>query len=493
MSMSMTEPFLYQNFVAVADEIMSLCHFGPSLIQVAGAPGMGKTCLFEYLLDTGEDTVVLGFDGRTDMTPEQVYAAVLQQRHQLDSVVGLEGARKALSQAALSRPVALIVDDADKLPPQTLLAFLDLVAPLSASPEEPVRLVCFTQGHLDEALAALPRQTPSREAQFKIVLQGLAEQEVAPFLAHRLALPLAAVQETYPSARIKKWFRTSRGNPGQILQALHSSRQGDEGHDAQGSGKGLRRVMALAGAFLVMAALTNSWWEPWLLKQQDRADRPSPNAPVSLPPEPVQEDGRPSRPSGDDKSARDMMQTLPPEETASEPEDAAPPSPRATASADPDEPNRSSTDEDLSDLSGGVASEAGQSTAAEAGKDLAASQVADSSHAEDKQATPPLTADEQWLLARPPQHYTLQFAGLSREEDIRLLKQQIAPNGQNRYYRALMGNTEIYKLVHGEFADMEAARTYRDRLPEQLKAMRPWVKSMQAVQDEIRAARKKQP
>jgi DamX protein len=98
-----------------------------------------------------------------------------------------------------------------------------------------------------------------------------------------------------------------------------------------------------------------------------------------------------------------------------------------------------------------------------------------------------VTEDERYLLGLDPGHFVLQIMGSDDGARVRAFAARSAV--PLRLYRKLNNGREWYSLVHGEYASRDAAEKALSALPERLRDSRPWVRRLDTVQKEIRAAR----
>ncbi|CAH0534588.1 Cell division protein DamX [Vibrio stylophorae] len=91
------------------------------------------------------------------------------------------------------------------------------------------------------------------------------------------------------------------------------------------------------------------------------------------------------------------------------------------------------------------------------------------------------------LLARPAQHYALQFAAIKTEAEMNafLAKHPQLTDLDLIGYRSMRGDQPWYLLVYGDFASVSAARRAEMALPDDLKSLEPWVKSYRQIHAEI--------
>ncbi len=98
-----------------------------------------------------------------------------------------------------------------------------------------------------------------------------------------------------------------------------------------------------------------------------------------------------------------------------------------------------------------------------------------------------LTADEQYLIGQDAGNFVLQIMGSDDQARVRSF---IARAGVPlRVYRKLNNGKEWYSVVYGNFPSRAAADKAQKNLPKGLGSARPWVRRLDAVQKEIRAAR----
>ncbi len=101
-----------------------------------------------------------------------------------------------------------------------------------------------------------------------------------------------------------------------------------------------------------------------------------------------------------------------------------------------------------------------------------------------------VAADRQWLLSRPASHYTLQLLGSREAKPLQELIDRFALKSDTAAYKIQYQDAEWYVLVHGDFADLGAARDAMAKLPHGLRRAGPWPRPFSAVQQEVRRGRK---
>lgn len=98
-----------------------------------------------------------------------------------------------------------------------------------------------------------------------------------------------------------------------------------------------------------------------------------------------------------------------------------------------------------------------------------------------------LTADEQYLVGQPTTNFVLQIMGSDDQARVRSF---VARAGVPlRVYRKVNSGKEWYSVVYGNYASRAAAERAQKNLPGGLAGSKPWIRRLDAVQKEIRAAR----
>ena len=94
--------------------------------------------------------------------------------------------------------------------------------------------------------------------------------------------------------------------------------------------------------------------------------------------------------------------------------------------------------------------------------------------------------DEQQLLDMPKQQLAIQLAVLSSEAALRRFNRTYPQLASLSYQRNWQGKMQLV-VVLAPFADSQAAKAAIKQLPDALRSAGPFVKTLQAVQVEIRA------
>lgn len=98
---------------------------------------------------------------------------------------------------------------------------------------------------------------------------------------------------------------------------------------------------------------------------------------------------------------------------------------------------------------------------------------------------PPLDAD--WLMAQAPDKYTIQIIGLKDRDRLATFARGHAFEDLLAQYTMQRDGKDFFVLVQGIYSSLEAARTARAALPDNVRIGKPWIRRLGAVQDVIRA------
>lgn len=97
------------------------------------------------------------------------------------------------------------------------------------------------------------------------------------------------------------------------------------------------------------------------------------------------------------------------------------------------------------------------------------------------------SSDEQRLLAASNKYFAVQIIALSDPNGLQAFQRKHGLQ-QALHYQGERNGKPWYVLVLAPFADRAAAERARDNLPAEVRKQGPWIKSMAAIQQEIKAA-----
>ena len=106
---------------------------------------------------------------------------------------------------------------------------------------------------------------------------------------------------------------------------------------------------------------------------------------------------------------------------------------------------------------------------------------------------PPATDDglrrEAWIMAQPPEAFTLQLIALRREDNVINVLKNAPEDGPFAYYRVPQ-EPPLFAVIYGVFTDRAAAEAMAGTLPPALRRYSPWIRPFKKIQQEIQAVGK---
>lgn len=89
------------------------------------------------------------------------------------------------------------------------------------------------------------------------------------------------------------------------------------------------------------------------------------------------------------------------------------------------------------------------------------------------------------LKALSPRGYTLQLGAMTAMEDVQAFLDKYDLNGKVRIYPTVRSGTEWYIITYQDYPTIQLARDAVESLPDALKSLSPWAKSLGQVHREI--------
>ncbi len=90
------------------------------------------------------------------------------------------------------------------------------------------------------------------------------------------------------------------------------------------------------------------------------------------------------------------------------------------------------------------------------------------------------------LQKAPSSYYTIQLLASSRENDLQQYTRTHKLQGKATYYHSKTNGKDWYVLVYGLYKSRSEAQSALAKLPENLRAEKPWVKSIASVQKSMK-------
>jgi len=94
--------------------------------------------------------------------------------------------------------------------------------------------------------------------------------------------------------------------------------------------------------------------------------------------------------------------------------------------------------------------------------------------------------DADWLLKQKNTDWTLQLLGAREAETLLIFSRQHSLTNNAAWYKTWLKGKPYYVLVYGNYANRDLARDAIITLPEKLRSIKPWAKSIKSVQQSIK-------
>jgi type II secretory pathway predicted ATPase ExeA/septal ring-binding cell division protein DamX len=499
------------------EQLQHLARFGDCVLLVTGPAGAGKSAtLAQFVAQCPADVRCAVVDVALLEGPEQVLRRVLAgfglpadgSGSLAQDLLRLERfCEQCRAEGLLGW---LVFDDAQHLHPDAL----SLLGPLLARTGGRLRLVFFAEPAWQEALrAAIGTAAPVHA----IALAALDPDETQAYIHYRMKTAGFELDPPLNAADLQRIHDQAGGLPGRI-----------DVHARQTLIDVLRTVeqpltalplwhLGVVGATLLALALL------WAFDAfDDSADAPRPGpAPVAdgrAAPEPVILAQEPEVPASAavapneaplaDTAPQDGGQSSSAAETATAPLDGDDAAAEEESSPEEEAPEEA-VPEDSPPPNAAAAPAAGTEpagTGAPAAEVPPAPPVVESPPSKEEPASPPeaepappdtpvssakpgasLSADEEYLLGLDGSLFVLQI--MSSADASRVRRFAASQSLPLRQYRKLNDGRIWYALVHGEFRDRTAADQVARDISARMPGTQPWLRRLDAVQDEIRQAR----
>jgi DamX protein len=504
---------------------------------VRGPSGIGKTLLAGRLQQLApENWFVCHFDADPTMQPERLLATVAR-------CSGLPDIAGELLQRLVDRfevlrrrgriPV-LLVDDAQMLPPTSLITLLRLFE-RQLDGVRLVSMVLFANEQIDLLLSTPQLQVMSPQAIQVIDLPALTRQEAAAYMMFLLKNEGLSEKLALDEARLSRIYRETRGIPGLLEGAiLNAVGENRNGKGAEPFLTGYKKQLLIGGLPLLLIVLLFMWLIGSLIepesdlapvrqiadKEKELEIEPLPTpAALSRPETPLPEMAQtepmdeplvelmpqapettthdiPSEAGGDDAVA-------PSSTPAEEDRPAAETSDEVMTEAAPDEQPAAPVQEAVAAVAerGDGQQEPPQVAEAVDSKAPAQSQATENGvDTMDESDTPkaaevteriePLKPVQEesgdaavsWVMSRPSSGYTLQLIAV---ENLDSLKRYTAKNnlaGETQTFRMIRNGKPWYALLWGEFPDRPTALKAASRLPARVQKAGVWPRTFASLQ-----------
>ena len=201
---------------------------GEGFIKITGEVGTGKTLLCRRLLQALPEGSVSAYLPNPYLAPRTLQLALAEElglavSQDSDDYHLLQSINRALlDHAAADRQVVVCIDEAQAMPLETLES-LRLLSNLETEKRKLLQIVLFGQPELDRKLAEPSVRQLLQRIAFHYRIGGLAREEVANYLAHRLRVAGYRGEDVFGSRAVRCLHKASRGTPRLLNILAHKS------------------------------------------------------------------------------------------------------------------------------------------------------------------------------------------------------------------------------------------------------------------------------
>lgn len=93
------------------------------------------------------------------------------------------------------------------------------------------------------------------------------------------------------------------------------------------------------------------------------------------------------------------------------------------------------------------------------------------------------------ILSKDPAHYTLQFFSMKNESNANrgmTILQKHNLGNQAMQFSYASGTGQLHKVIYGDYETVAAAKEMLQSLPEELQNLKPWIRNISTIQNNIR-------
>jgi MSHA biogenesis protein MshM len=232
---------------------------GEGFIKITGEVGTGKTLLCRKFLSTLGPNWVSAYIPNPNLEPRVIVLALAEELGLHPETIGPHRLEKELMQRLLDiarqgKRVVLCMDETQAMPLATLEA-VRLLTNLETEKRKLMQVVLFGQPELDRKLAAESVRQIRQRIGFQCTLKGLARNEVADYVAHRLTIAGYSGGALFSNSALTAIHVASRGVPRLVNILAHKSLLLAYGEGAKRAERKHAR-----GAIDDTPAATTPWW-----------------------------------------------------------------------------------------------------------------------------------------------------------------------------------------------------------------------------------------
>lgn len=477
------------------ERLRLLTNFGSNLIVINGDVGFGKSWLAQRYLEVGASNknqcLLLCHRNQDDLQHRILILSQLlsdalfnQQEPLVDTLERILGDERC--------DIVIVVDDAQLLSATLISELWTLVLQAQEKPNWTINVLLFTPpGRLDGVLSRISYGLEIKPVEVDIDM--LSEVEARRFFEFLVARYVDDQSEK----RVRDAFKRVAPIPGDIM-ALGEMKVEKRIIIRSIVGSPLKITLVILVLLLLVAG---GYW--WMFSQpgpDDRAQQLTGNIEqTAIPTLSETESGRLTSVTGDSTgtgsfNASDDSDSLPPtvtEEVASVGIDDT--HQRVVIESDVVDALLEGKEEQPADSEDEQAEEATTPAQGETSsslikvvkpKDASSAKNAESSVTATKPVVKFSFAREE-LKALSPRAYTIQLAAMTSMEDVQAFLDEHQLNDKVRIYPTVRNETEWFIITYRDYQTIQLARDAVEALPDSLKSLSPWAKSLGQVQREI--------
>ena len=477
------------------ERLRLLTNFGSNLIVINGDVGFGKSWLAQRYLEVGASNknqcLLLCHRNQDDLQHRILILSQLlsdalfnQQEPLVDTLERVLGDERC--------DIVIVVDDAQLLSATLISELWTLVLQAQAKPNWTINVLLFTPpGRLDGVLSRISYGLEIKPVEVDIDM--LSEVEARRFFEFLVARYVDDQSEK----RVRDAFKRVAPIPGDIM-ALGEMKVEKRIIIRSIVGSPLKITLVILVLLLLVAG--GYWWMFSQPSPDDRAQQLTGNIEqTAIPTLSETESGRLTSVTGDSTgsgsfNASDDSDSLPPTVT------------EEVASVGIDDTHqRVVIESDVVDAllegkeeqpAGSDDEQAEEATTPDQGEtnsslikvvkpnDASSVQNAESSVTATKPVVKFSFAREE-LKALSPRAYTIQLAAMTSMEDVQIFLDEYQLNNKVRIYPTVRNETEWFIITYRDYQSIQLARDAVEALPDSLKSLSPWAKSLGQVQREI--------
>lgn len=477
------------------DRLSLLTNFGSNLIAVNGQAGYGKSWLAQRYLELGASNknqcLLLCHLNQDDVQRRMLILSQIVSDalfNQQDTL--LDSLERILGNEACD--IAIVVDDAHLLSETLVSELWMLVLAAQANPKWKINIVLFTQsGRLESVLSRISYGQELKPVELDIEM--LSEVEARRFFE---SLVIRYVDDE-SEKRVRDAFKKVAPVPGDIM-ALGEMKV--EKRIIIRSIVGSPLNIALVILVLLFLAAGGYWW----MYNQPSPDDKAQQITGAIEQTVIPTLSEPRAKSGADSTMSNEVEDSTVLTDATDDSDSLPPivTDEVASVGTEDKQQRVVIESDVVDaLLEGKPEEADtdeirqmvEESVPQAQGSLSSSlinvvQTGEQSAEAQAMSTIPVVKfsfSREELKALSPRGYTLQLGAMTAMEDVQAFLDKYDLNGKVRIYPTVRSGTEWYIITYQDYPTIQLARDAVESLPDALKTLSPWAKSLGQVHREI--------